>query len=39
MMDKRDILVLLGILGGASVPITLVFLVAYGIMDNPIPLK
>jgi len=36
-MDKRDILVLAGIVVGTSVPIVLVALVANGIVSNPIP--
>jgi hypothetical protein len=36
-MDKRDGLVLLGILVGVSVPVTLVILLENGILDNPIP--
>ena len=36
-MDKRDALVLTGILIGVGVPVFLISLVAYGIVDNPIP--
>jgi len=36
-MDKRDALVLMGIIIGVSIPLTLVMLVANGILDNPIP--
>jgi len=36
-MDKRDILVLTGILVGTGVPVVLTALVANGILDNPIP--
>ena len=36
-MDKRDGLVLSGILVGISIPVVLVMLVANGILDNPIP--
>ena len=36
-MDKRDILVLIGIIVGVSIPLTLVMLVANGVLDNPIP--
>jgi hypothetical protein len=36
-MDKKDFLVLFGILVGTSIPVTLVFLLANGILDNPIP--
>lgn len=37
LMDKRDTLVLAGILIGVSIPVTLTMLVANGILDNPIP--
>ncbi len=36
-MDKRDGLVLCGILIGTSIPVALVLLVANGILENPIP--
>jgi len=36
-MDKKDILVLTGILVGTGVPVALTALVANGIIDNPIP--
>jgi len=36
-MDKKDILVLTGIIVGTSVPVVLTALVSNGIMDNPIP--
>jgi hypothetical protein len=36
-MDKRDGMVLSAILVGVSIPVTLVLLVANGILDNPIP--
>jgi hypothetical protein len=36
-MDKRDAMVLSAILVGVSIPVTLVLLVANGILDNPIP--
>jgi hypothetical protein len=36
-MDKKDILVLTGILVGTGVPVTLMALVANGILDSPIP--
>jgi len=35
-MDKRDTLVLTGILVGAGVPVTLMFLIANGIINSPI---
>ncbi len=37
-MDKRDGLILSAILIGLSVPVALVFLLANGIIKNPIPL-
>jgi len=36
-MDKKDILVLAGILVGISIPLTFVILLANGIIKNPIP--
>ena len=36
-MDKRDILVLAGILVGTAIPVVLTSLIANGILDNPIP--
>jgi len=36
-MDKRDILVMVGILIGISIPVTFTILLANGIIDNPIP--
>jgi len=36
-MDKRDALVLSGIIIGTGIPLTLVMLIANGILDNPIP--
>ena len=36
-MDKRDAVVLAGILIGVAIPVFLVSLVANGIVDNPIP--
>lgn len=36
-MDKKDGLVLFGILVGTSIPVTLVILLANGILPNPIP--
>ena len=36
-MDKRDVLVLTGIVVGVSIPLTLVMLIANGILENPIP--
>ena len=36
-MDKRDFLVLIGILAGAGVPVALMALVANGIINSPIP--
>jgi len=36
-MDRRDVLVLLGIIVGTGTPLTLVMLIANGILDNPIP--
>jgi multisubunit Na+/H+ antiporter MnhC subunit len=36
-MDKRDALVLTGIVVGVSIPLTLVMLIANGILENPIP--
>ena len=35
-MDKRDALVLVGIIVGVSIPLTLVMLVENGILENPI---
>jgi len=35
-MDKRDTLVLTGILVGAGVPVALMALIANGIIDSPI---
>jgi len=35
-MDKRDALVLTGILVGAGVPVALMALIANGIIDSPI---
>jgi hypothetical protein len=37
-MDKRDGLILSAILIGTSIPVTFVFLLANGIIKNPIPL-
>jgi len=34
-MDKKDVLVLVGILVGASIPATLMVLVANGIIETP----
>ena len=36
-MDKRDLLVLTGILVGTSIPVALTALIANGFIDNPIP--
>lgn len=36
-MDERDRFVLSGILVGAAIPVLLMFLVAHGIIDSPIP--
>jgi hypothetical protein len=36
-MDKRDVMVLAGIITGVSIPLGLTMLVANGILDNPIP--
>ena len=36
-MEKRDAMVLAGILIGVAIPVFLVSLVANGIVDNPIP--
>jgi hypothetical protein len=36
-MDKKDYLVLCGILVGTSIPVTLVILLANGVLPNPIP--
>jgi len=36
-LDKRDGLVLVGILIGTGIPVTLMVLVANGIIDTPFP--
>ena len=36
-MDKRDAIVLAGIIVGVSIPLTLVMLIANGVLGNPIP--
>jgi len=36
-MDKKDILVLTGIIVGTGVPVVLMALVANGFIDNPVP--
>jgi len=36
-MDKKDILVLTGIIVGTSVPVVLMALVSNGFIDNPVP--
>jgi hypothetical protein len=37
MLDKKEGLVLFAILVGVSIPLTLVILLANGIIDNPFP--
>jgi len=36
-MDKKDLLVLTGIVVGTSVPIVLISLVSNGVIANPVP--